>query len=121
MGAAVPAALSVAAFGVTASVVGVAGMAATATPVVVPTTPLGWLITGGVGVCAFGGSMALTAGLQRVPAGVATIVRYVDVALAYAYGVVLLGEVPTPLGAGGAAAIVVAAAAVGLRRALRAP
>lgn len=121
MGAAVPAALSVAAFGVTASVVGVAGMAATGTPVVVPSTLLGWLISGGVGVCAFGGSMALTAGLQRVPAGIATIVRYVDVALAYAYGVVLLGEVPTPLGAGGAAAIVVAAAAVGVRRALRSP
>ncbi|KAK1863378.1 hypothetical protein I4F81_005934 [Pyropia yezoensis] len=121
MGAAVPAALSVAAFGVTASVVGVAGMAATGTAVVVPANPLGWFITGGVGVCAFGGSMALTAGLQRVPAGIATIVRYVDVALAYAYGVVLLGEVPTPLGAGGAAAIVVAAAAVGVRRALRSP
>lgn len=121
MGAAVPAALSVAAFGVTASVVGVAGMAATGTAVVVPANPLGWFITGGVGVCAFGGSMALTAGLQRVPAGIATIVRYVDVALAYAYGVVLLGEVPTPLGAGGAAAIVVAAAAVGVRRALCSP
>jgi len=119
MGTAVPAALSVAAFGVTATVVAAAAMAATATPVVVPTGALGWVVTGGVGVCAFGGSMALTAGLQRVPAGIATIVRYVDVALAYGYGVVLLGEVPTPLGAGGAAAIVVAAAAVGVRRALR--
>jgi len=119
MGTAVPAALSVAAFGVTATAVAAVAMAATATPVVVPTGALGWVITGGVGVCAFGGSMALTAGLQRVPAGIATIVRYVDVALAYGYGVVLLGEVPTPLGAGGAAAIVVAAAAVGVRRALR--
>lgn len=75
-------------------------------------TPVEWLLLLGIGVTTQIAQMFMTKALVSQPAGRATAVSYLQVAFAYAWGILVFGEVPNTLGVVGA--LVVAIATVGI-------
>jgi drug/metabolite transporter (DMT)-like permease len=75
-------------------------------------TPVEWLLLLGIGVTTQIAQMFMTKALVSQPAGRATAVSYLQVAFAYAWGILVFGEVPNTLGVVGA--LVVALATVGI-------
>lgn len=76
--------------------------------------PVGWewLLLLGVGVTTHLGQVFLTWGLQREPAGRATMVGYLQILFAGAWGWILFGQLPNGLSVAGAALILAATALV---------
>ena len=75
----------------------------TAWPNMVWLSPLEWLLLLGVGLMTQGGQVFLTRGLHKASAAKATSVSYLQVVLAFAWGLLFFGEQPTTsslLGAG---------------------
>lgn len=72
-----------------------------------PVMPQGheWLALLGVGVFAQLGQIELTKGLRTEPAGRAASLNYGQVVLAYGFGLLFFGEVPTALGLTGTALV----------------
>lgn len=75
-------------------------------------TPVEWLLLLGIGVTTQIAQVFMTKAIVSEPAGRATAVSYLQVAFAYAWGLVVFGEVPNTLGVVGA--LVVAVATVGI-------
>ncbi|MFO0612951.1 MAG: DMT family transporter [Polyangiaceae bacterium] len=74
--------------------------------------PLDWVLLLGIGVTTQIAQVFMTKGLVSEPAGRATAMSYLQVAFAYAWGLLFFGERPNALGAVGA--VVVALATIGL-------
>jgi drug/metabolite transporter (DMT)-like permease len=74
-----------------------------------------WILLLGIGVSTQLGQVYLTRGLQLEPAGRATAVSYVQVALAYVLGVVLFAEHPSAWSTAGAGLVLVGILALGRR------
>jgi drug/metabolite transporter (DMT)-like permease len=74
--------------------------------------PFEWLLLLGIGVTTQIAQVFMTKAIVREPAGRATAVSYLQVAFAYAWGLLFFGERPNALGLVGAA--IVALATVGL-------
>ncbi|UIZ27231.1 hypothetical protein KXD40_005454 [Peronospora effusa] len=58
----------------------------------IPSTFLLWRAIVGTGICTFGGQMFLTRGFQLEKAGVAAVMRYLDVVFVFIWDSVILGE-----------------------------
>jgi drug/metabolite transporter (DMT)-like permease len=76
-----------------------------------------WLTLLGVGVFAQLGQVELTRGLRLEPAGRASTANYTQVFLAYGFGLVFFGEVPSVIGFAGAMLIAFGVFVVARRRA----
>jgi|JI10StandDraft_1071094.scaffolds.fasta_scaffold34935_4 drug/metabolite transporter (DMT)-like permease len=74
--------------------------------------PVEWLLLLGIGVTTQIAQMFMTKALVSEPAGRATAVSYLQVAFAYAWGLLIFGETPNALGILGA--LVVAVATIGI-------
>ena len=74
-----------------------------------------WWLLAGLGVGTQIAQIALTRGLHLLEAGRATAIGYVQVVLAFAWGVVLFGEAPSALAVCGAVLIVASTVAVSRR------
>lgn len=79
-------------------------------------TPLEWLVLLGVGVATQIGQVQLTKAIHAEATARVTTISYVQVLFAFVWGLALFGEVPTALGAVGAAVIAVAVVAVARAR-----
>mmetsp|Transcript_3842 Transcript_3842/g.9193 ORF Transcript_3842/g.9193 Transcript_3842/m.9193 type:complete len:83 (-) Transcript_3842:138-386(-) len=73
------------------------------------------LLLGAIGTAGFLGQLLLTLGLQRSHAGRGTIMRYLEVPLAFTFGVVFLGEIPTVRSVVGSLLILASASCIVLR------
>ncbi|KAL4141081.1 hypothetical protein PRNP1_014203 [Phytophthora ramorum] len=58
----------------------------------IPSTFLLWRAIIGTGICTFGGQMFLTRGFQLEKAGVAAVMRYLDVVFVFVWDSIILGE-----------------------------
>ena len=83
-------------------------------------TPTEWALLLGIGVVTQIAQVYMTRGLHLEPAGRATAVSYLQVAFAYAWGVLLFAEYPTPTSIAGAA-LVLASTLLVARRAAATP
>ncbi len=72
----------------------------------VPPTAVEWLWMAGVGVTSTAGQILLTVGISRVPAARGSAVSNLQVVFAVLWGLMLLGEIPSPWTLAGAALVV---------------
>ncbi|ETI47258.1 hypothetical protein F441_08472 [Phytophthora nicotianae CJ01A1] len=84
---------------------------------VVPSTTGVWLAVIGSGVFTFVGQMLLTKGFQLEKAGIASVMRYLDVVCVFMWDYLLLGEKINYWSVVGAAIICTCAATIALRKA----
>jgi drug/metabolite transporter (DMT)-like permease len=80
-----------------------------------------WLLLVGIGISTQLGQLYLTRGLQLEPAGRATAVGYLQVALAYVFGIVLFAEHPSLWSTAGAVLVLAGIVALGRGRDPNAP
>lgn len=83
---------------------------------VIPTTSRLWIAVIGSGVFTFLGQMFLTKGFQREKAGIASVMRYLDVVCVFVWDDVLLGEKINYWSVVGALIICICASTIALRR-----
>ena len=77
-----------------------------------------WALLAGIGLSTHVGQVGLTKGMQRLEAGTASAIGYVQVVLAFAWGALLLGDAVDGLSIAGAA-LVVSSVLLVVRRARR--
>ncbi len=80
-------------------------------------TPHGWALLAGVGACTQAGQWTLTRGLHLLDAATATAVGYIQIAFAFAWGVLVFGDVPSWPQVAGAALVVASVLSLALPRA----
>lgn len=79
-------------------------------------TPTEWLLLLGIGICVQIAQVNMTKGLHREPASRATSVSYIQVVLAFIWGIVLFHEYPNAWGIAGAVLITLGVLWVALDR-----
>lgn len=75
-------------------------------------SPTGWALLAGIGLATQLGQVALTHALRSMEAGAATAIGYVQVVLAFGWGVLIFGEQPDALALGGSAVVLASVALV---------
>ncbi len=80
-------------------------------------TPHGWALLAGVAVCTQAGQWTLTRGLHLLDAATATAVGYIQIAFAFAWGVLVFGDVPSWPRVAGAGLVIASVLALAVPRA----
>lgn len=72
----------------------------------VPPSPFEWAVMAGVGVCTHIAQVCMTRGIHLLPAGRATAIGYLQIVLAFGFGMLLFDERPDAFNVGGTLLIV---------------